>query len=234
MADKGYGQFCPISKAMEILGEKWTLLIVRELLMGGSRFNELQRGLSHISPTLLTKRLNALEQENLVVRRKIPGQKGYEYFPTESCKELMPIMEHIGQWGMRWVRENMGEDDFDLGLLMLYLERSIQPDKLPGRETVLRFNFTDVTDNATWWIVVEEDDVDVCIHDPGKEVDVYFNVELRTMCEVWMGDVSYKAAIADGKLSLVGHTSLTRNVRSWLAPSIFEGIPPAKQIIEPA
>ena len=155
MAESGYGQFCPIAKAMEILGEKWTLLIVRELLMGGTRFNELQRGLTHISPTLLTKRLNTLEEEGLVVRRKIHGQRGYEYFPTESCKELLPIMEQIGSWGMRWARHAMTGEDFDLELLMLYMQRSIDPDKLPGRETVIRFHFTDVEDREyqTWWIV---------------------------------------------------------------------------------
>lgn len=234
MADGGYGQFCPIAKAMEILGEKWTLLIVRELLMGGSRFSEFERGLSHISPTLLTKRLNALEAQNLVVKRKIPGQRGYEYFPTQSCRELLPIVESIGHWGMRWARDNMAEDDYDLALLMLYLQRSIQPEKLPGRETVLRFNFTDATDVPTWWIVVSDGEIDVCIHDPGKEVDVYFNVDLQTMCQLWMGEVSYKRAIADKALTLVGPSALTRNISDWLAPSIFDGIPPAQQILEPA
>ena len=71
-----YGQFCPVAKAMEILGEKWTMLIVRELLMGGTRFNELQRGLSLISPTILTKRLNDLAESGLVIKKKIPGQRG--------------------------------------------------------------------------------------------------------------------------------------------------------------
>ena len=136
-----YGQFCPIAKAMEVLGEKWTLLIIRELLAGTTRFNEFQRALSQISPTLLTKRLQCLEKEGLLVRKRVPGQKGHEYFPTESCRELMPIVEQVGTWGMRWSRDQMSEDDFDLQLLMLYLERSIQPDKLIGNETVIRFNF---------------------------------------------------------------------------------------------
>ena len=136
-----YGQFCPIAKAMEVLGEKWTLLIIRELLAGTTRFNEFQRALSQISPTLLTKRLQCLEKEGLLVRKRIPGQKGHEYFPTESCRELMPIVEQVGTWGMRWARDQMSEDDFDLQLLMLYLERSIHPDKLIGNETVIRFNF---------------------------------------------------------------------------------------------
>ncbi|MGI9294956.1 MAG: winged helix-turn-helix transcriptional regulator [Pseudomonadales bacterium] len=229
-----YQQFCPIAKAMEILGEKWTLLIVRELIMGATRFNEFQRGLGQISPTLLTKRLNLLEQEGLVLRKRIPGQRGYEYFPTEACQELFPVVEQVGVWGMRWARHQMTEDDFDLELLMLYLERSIQPDKLIGKETVIRFNFTDVQDYAHWWVVVTGDDVDVCVHDPGKEVDVYFNACVRVMCEVWMGDVSYKKAIADGKLNLVGPKALTRNVQDWLKPSIFAGIPPANTILEPA
>ena len=234
MPGSGYGQFCPISKAMEILGEKWTLLIIRELLMGGSRFNELQRGLSHISPTLLTKRLQTLEEEGLVVKRKIHGQRGYEYFPTESCKELLPVMEQVGHWGMRWARDSMTGDDFDLELLMLYLQRSINPEKLPGSETVVRFHFTDVEDFQNWWLVVDGDEVDVCVHDPGKEVDVYLNVDLHTMCELWMGDISYRRAIAEEKLQLVGPPALTRNVSAWITPSMFAGIPPVRQIVSPA
>ncbi|MGI9284134.1 MAG: winged helix-turn-helix transcriptional regulator [Pseudomonadales bacterium] len=229
-----YQQFCPIAKAMDLLGEKWTLLIVRELIMGATRFNELQRGLGQISPTLLSKRLNLLEQEGLLLRKRIPGQRGYEYFPTEACQELFPVVEQVGIWGMRWARHQMTEDDFDLELLMLYLERSIQPDKLIGNETVIRFNFTDVEDYSNWWVVVTGDDVDVCVHDPGKEVDVYFNACVRVMCEVWMGDVSYKKAIADGKLNLVGPKALTRNIQDWLKPSIFAGIAPANTILAPA
>ena len=89
-----YGQFCPVAKATEIIGEKWTLLIIRELLMGGSRFNELHRGLSLISPTILSRRLDTLSEHGLVVKKKIPGQRGYEYFPTDSCQELLPIIRN--------------------------------------------------------------------------------------------------------------------------------------------
>lgn len=228
-----YNQFCPIAKAMEVLGEKWTLLLVRDLIMGSTRFNEFQRGLSQISPSLLTKRLNSLEENGLIVRKRIPGQRGYEYFPTQSCMELFPVVEQIGIWGMRWAREQMGEDDYDLSLLMLYLERNLQTDKLVGRETVIRFNFTDVEEFPNWWMVVTGDDVDVCVHDPGKEVDVYFTVTLKVMCELFMGDISYKRAQAENKLKLVGIPALTRNVDSWLKPSIFADIPPASAIVDP-
>ena len=109
-----YGQFCPIAKALEILGERWTLLIVRELLMGSSRFNEMQRGLNLISPTILTKRLNELCNAGIVIRKKIPGQRGYEYFLTEMGRELLPVVTSIGEWGMRWARGKMDDSDLDL------------------------------------------------------------------------------------------------------------------------
>lgn len=230
----GYYQFCPIAKAMEVLGERWTLLLVRELLMGSTRFSEFQRGLSQMSPSLLTKRLVNLEETGLIVRKRIPGQRGFEYFPTPACKELMPVVEQVGHWGMRWAREQLTEEDYDLELLMLYLERSIEPGNLIGNETVIRFNFNDVKEYPNWWIVVKGEEVDVCVHDPGKEVDVYFNVCLKVMCQLWMGDISYRKAVSDGRLQLVGLSELTKNVERWLKPSIFAGIPPAGDIVEPA
>ncbi len=228
----GYNSFCPVAKAMEVLGEKWTLLIIVELLGGSSRFNEIQRGLPTLSPTLLTKRLGSLESEGLIAKRRVHGQRSYEYFPTEACQELAPVVEQVGIWGMRWARHNMGENDYDLDLLMVYLERSIQPDKLIGNETVIRFNFNDVTEYQNWWIVVTNGDVEVCIHDPGKEVDVYFNVGVRVMCNLWMGDISYKQAIKKGDLELVGPTVLTRNVERWLKPNVLAGTQRANAIMD--
>jgi DNA-binding HxlR family transcriptional regulator len=225
-----YGQFCPVAKATEILGEKWTLLIIRELLMGGTRFNVLQRGLSLISPTILTKRLNSLEAQGLVVRKKIPGQRGYEYFPTASCKELLPIIRQIGDWGMRWARTNLTESDYDVELLMLYLQRSIVPENLIGPATVVRFKFTDIRDLSDWWLLVQDRKVDICTSDPGKDVDVYFTTSVRTMAGIWMGDTTYRKAIAEGRLTIVGTSALTRNITAWMGNSIFADIPSAREI----
>ena len=225
-----YGQFCPIAKATEIIGEKWTLLIIRELLMGGCRFNELQRGLSLISPTILSKRLDALSEQGLVAKKKIPGQKGYEYFPTESCKELLPIILALGEWGMRWARSNLTEKDYDVELLMLYLKRSIVPEKLVGKETVVRFRFTDIDQYPDWWLVVRGEEVDLCVKDPGKDVDVYFTSSVRTMADIWMGDSSYRKAMRDGELKLVGDQNLTRNITGWMRNSVFTDLPPAREI----
>jgi DNA-binding HxlR family transcriptional regulator len=225
-----YGQFCPIAKATEILGEKWTILIVRELLMGSSRFSSLQRGLSLISPTMLSKRLDSLESYGLVVKKKIPGQKGYEYFPTKSCEELLPIIKTLGDWGMRWARANLPDKDCDVELLMLYLKRSINPDNLIGNETTIRFKFTDLEEFSTWWIVVEGDDVDICNNDPGKDIDVYFTCNVKTMVQIWMGDTSYKKSLAADDIKIVGPKSLTKDIGSWMQVSIFADMVPASEI----
>jgi len=225
-----YGQFCPIAKATEIIGEKWTLLIIRELLMGGSRFNELQRGLSLISPTILSRRLDALSEQGLILKKKIPAQKGYEYFPTESCQELLPIIRSLGDWGMRWARSNLTEKDYDVELLMVYLKRSIVPSKLIGKETVIRFKFTDIEKFPDWWLVVIGKEIDLCVKDPGKDIDIYFTSSVETMADIWMGDNTYKQAIRDGSLKIVGDRILTHNITAWMSNSVFSDLPSAREI----
>jgi DNA-binding HxlR family transcriptional regulator len=195
-----YGQFCPIAKATEILGEKWTIMIVREILMGATRFNAMQRGLGDISPALLTSRLKSLEQQGMIVRRKITGQKGYEYFPTEACQALLPVLVAMGEWGLCWARHNVLDEDFDVDFLMLYLERSIDPSKLIGSESVIQFKFTDLVEQSDYWLLVRDENVDLCLKNPGKDVDVYFTCTVRTMHDVWMGERTYRDAIKSGDL----------------------------------
>lgn len=225
-----YGQFCPIAKSLELLGEKWTLLILREMHMGASRFNEFQRGLSLISPTILTKRLQDLADAELIIRKKIPGQRGNEYFLTQAGKETLPMLKVIGDWGMRWARGDVRDTDMDVELLMLYLQRSIKTDMLPGNASVIQFKFTDLEKLNNWWLLVKGCDVDICLEDPGKDVDVYLTTDLRTMISCWMGDETYKKAISEKRLKLVGPSVLTRNIQSWISDSLFYGIPPANQI----
>ncbi|MGB4246788.1 MAG: helix-turn-helix domain-containing protein [Pseudohongiellaceae bacterium] len=216
-----YKQFCPIAKASELVGEKWTFLLIREMAMGGRRFSDFQKGMKLISPTMLSKRLNELTENGLVERRKIPGQSGYEYFLSAAGKDLFPVVQQLGEWGMRWARGQMADDELDVELLLLYLSRSINPDKLVGDETTIQFNFTDLDKLSKWWLVVKQDNVDVCLDDPGREVSVWFTTDLRTMVRIWMGDCSYKAAISDKRLILVGPARLTRNVEEWMSSSVF-------------
>ena len=222
-----YGQFCPIAKASEMLGERWTILIIRELIAGGHRFNELQRGLGSISPALLAARLKSLEAEGLVARRRIPGQRTYEYHPTEACSALLPVLIAMGEWGLLWARHTVTPADIDVELLMLYLERSVDPAKLVGNQSVIRFHFKDLPAQRDWWLVVKDRKVDLCLVDPGHDVDVYFFCTVRTMHDIWMGDLSYGEAVTSGALIVEGEPALTRNIRSWLNPSVFAGSPRA-------
>ena len=216
-----YGQFCPIAKATEILGERWTFLIIRELLSGGRRFSELQRGLGYISPALLASRLKSFEADGLIVRRRINGQRGYEYFPTPACEELEPVIFALGEWGMCWARHKLTDADLDVGLLMLYLERSVDPAELPGRETVIQFKFTDFSDQPDWWLLVRDGQVELCISPPGRDVDIFFTTTVRTMHDLWMGDRSQRDAVLAGDLLVEGEPALTRRIGSWLKLSSF-------------
>ena len=216
-----YGQFCPISKATEILGERWTFLIIRELLMGARRFSELQRGLGEISPALLTARLKAFEAEGLVIRRKVNGQRGHEYYPTVACEELKPIIIALGEWGLCWARNTLATDYLDVEMLMLYLERSVDPSALPGEQTVIQFRFNDVPEQRDWWLLIRDGKVDVCITEPGRDVDVFFVTTAKTMSEVWIGDRTYRDAVLAGELIIEGDLALTRRISSWLRPSVF-------------
>lgn len=187
-------------------------------------------GLTQISPTMLSKRLDSLEQHGLLIKKKIPNQKGYAYFPIRSCTELLPIVKSLGDWGMRWARSNLSEKDYDVQLLMLYLQRSVNPNNLIGNETVIRFQFTDISDYPNWWMVVTGSEVDICVNDPGREVDIYFTTSVRTMADVWMGDISYKKAQTDKRMTLVSPKNPINNVGSWMENSMFADLAPASEI----
>ncbi len=221
-----YNQFCPVSKTAEVLGEKWTLLIVRELVLGATRFSKIQRAIPRISPTILNKRLAELQAHGVIVRKRIPEQQGFEYRLTESGRELYPLIVQMAQWGMRWTRSTMSDEDLDVELLMSEIQRRIDPNKLPGGRTVLKFRYTDLSKFAEWWVKIDDGKAELCLEDPGDEVDVYFTTTLRTMTEVWMGDLSLKKAQADGRLKIVGPTSLLRNLRSWFPLYLYADIRP--------
>jgi DNA-binding HxlR family transcriptional regulator len=233
-----YGQFCPIAKATELLGERWTFLIIRELLMGARRFSELKRGLGDISPALLTTRLKTFEAGGLVVRRRIGGHRGFEYVPTAACEALKTVVVAVGEWGLCWARHTLTDDDFDVEFLMYYLERSVDPAQLPGDETVIQFKFTDLSLQRDWWLLVKDGKTEICISSPGRDVDIFLTTTVRTMHDVWMGDRSYREAILAGDLTIEGELALTRRIGTWLRPSIFAAAPrapaPAAAIREPA
>lgn len=225
-----YGQFCPVSKAAALLGEKWALLIIRDLLGGSSRFREFQFGMPKISPTVLTRRLKELCEAGLVARKKIPGRRGHEYFLTAAGRDLEPIIVQLGTWGMHWGRSKLTDDELDVYLLMIAFEKRIDAPRLPGPETVLQFDFNDIDKANRWWIVVRGGTTDLCEDDPGYEPAVYIRSDLRSMSEVYLGDTSIAQARRRGRLEVSGTATLIRNIESWLRPSIFAGIRPKGEL----
>ena len=133
----------------------------------------------------------------MLIKKKIQGQKGHEYFATESCKELLPIFLALGDWGMRWARSNLTTKDYDVELLMLYLQRSIEPEKLPDTETIVQFTFSDMPEKSNWWLVVNDGAVDTCDKNPGKDVDVYFSTTVQAMADIAKSGESGSKRIAN-------------------------------------
>lgn len=221
-----YGQFCPIAKASELLGERWTILILRELLLGSHRYSEFQRALSRISPSLLTKRLKQLEQAGIIVRKLPPGRKAHDYFLTSAGKELSPVIENLAIWGMRWARGQLSDDDLDVEFLMWDIQRRIQVNMLPDGETVFCFIFDDLKQFNNWWLVIRDGDVDVCTENPGKDVDLYISGTLRNLVEVWEGDIEIKAAVRKQLLRTQGSKKLARAMPDWLGINPYAEIRP--------
>ena len=222
----GYGQFCPVSKATEVIGEKWTLLVLRELLLGTTRFNDFQRAISRMSPTLLAKRLRHLEECGIIIRKKISGQKGYEYRLTAAGKELGPLIEVLAVWGMRWARGQMTDDELDVEFLMWDVQRRLQTQHMPDGETVICLVFDELKKYKTWWLLVDGDVVDLCTEDPGKDIDLYLNSSVRTVVEVWEGDLDIRAALRDKSIRAHGPRHLIRTMPDWFGMCLYKEVRP--------
>lgn len=222
---KGYGQFCPVAMASEIFAERWTPLILRELLAGETRFNAIRRGVPLMSRTLLARRLRELEDAGVVETRAIPGARGREYRLTTSGQEFQQLVDALGVWGQRWGTAQFQEEHLDVGVLMWNIRRRIDRSRLPGRRVVVRFEFHGVSPQCrklrTWWLVLEPSDVDLCLKDPGFDVDLVVTADAATMARVWMGEVALTRAIGDRGVRLDGPRELVRAFPGWLLLSHY-------------
>jgi DNA-binding HxlR family transcriptional regulator len=212
-----YGQFCPVAKAMEVLDERWTLLVIRELLLGSRHFNELRRGVPKMSPALLSKRLRSLERAGVVGRSDVGGRTLYTL--TERGRELEPIVNALGLWGLRWIGD-LGEEDLDPHLLMWDIRRTIPVEAWPRARTVVAFSFDDVPrKDAAWWVVVAGGEVDICDYDPGYDVAVEVRCSLEALTRIWRGELSWPGAVKAGRVELDGPAEARRAVPTWLGRS---------------
>ena len=221
-----YGQFCPVALASEILTRRWTPLVVRELLCGSPRFNEIRRGVPRMSPSLLSTRLDELQDAGIVERVSVEGSEYDEYRLTPAGEELRPIVEGLGTWGRRWISGDLTDEELDVELLMWDVRRRIDVERAPRGRTVVHFRFHDEPENRRdYWVVVEADgEVDLCVKDPGYEVDLEVVTDVATMTGVWVGDLRFAEVLRRGDVELRGSPQLRRSFPEWLGLSLFAGV----------
>lgn len=230
---KGYGQYCPVAKGAEVFAERWTPLVLRELLLGSTHFSDLHRGVPQMSRSLLSLRLRQLEETGVVEREQ--GRHGPEYHLTEAGREFAPIIRALGEWGQRWFHPKFDRNELDVTLLMWDMRRCVKVDAFPSGQTAVQFDFTDMpASKSKWWLVSDGEEVDLCPTDPGFAVGLYVATNLRTMTRVFMGDISLKAAISAGHIEVDGPRELCRRLERWLGLSGFAGIEDARRGAAPA
>jgi DNA-binding HxlR family transcriptional regulator len=218
--ESGYGQFCTVARGAEILCERWTPLVVRELLCGSKRFNDLHRGVPRMSTSLLARRLHTLEEAG-VVRRTAVG-KVWEYGLTEAGEELRPIVMALGHWGSKWIGSRLRDDELDAGLLLWDMRRSMHVDQCPPQGLVVHFVLPDArAGERSWWLVVEAGAVDLCRDDPGRDVTLVVQASLRALTEVWAGERTPQAAQLSRDIRVEGDRRCAAQLWQWLGTSPF-------------
>ena len=222
MEQRGYKQFCPVAMASELLCSRWTMVLLRELVAGSTRFNDLRRGVPKMSPTLLSQRLKELEAAGVIDRRALKSEKGvFEYHLTESGQDLRAVVEAVGFWGQRWMEAKQSLKNLDPSLLMWDMRRNLNPTPLPDRRTVIQFLYRELpVSKRSWWLIVEPpSEVDLCWTDPGFDVDLYVSTDLRTMTAIWMGLTTVKKE--SQKFALTGDQDIASKIQTWLGLSPF-------------
>lgn len=213
-----YGQFCPVAKAAEIIATRWTPLILREMILGSSHFNDIHRGVPLMSRTLLSARLKDLERLGVIKRVLSKSRNAKEYRLTRMGDELKPIVIALGAWGQKWVESAYESDDWDAGVLMWDIRRRINVQTIRTQKTVIQFDFDDAPkEMKRWWIVVENGEVDLCQRDPGFDVDLYVTSDVRTLSRVWIGQRRLSKEIVADRIYLSGDKRLIGSIAKWFS-----------------
>jgi DNA-binding HxlR family transcriptional regulator len=215
-----YGQYCPVAKAAELLGDRWTVLIVREMSFGVSRFNELERCLPGISRSVLAQRLRHLERIGIVRREPHTDGRGHAYRLSEAGIALKPVLRSLGEWGARFAFGDPVPEELDPDLLMRWISRHVARDLLPERRTVAQFQLL----RRTYWLVLEREEVSVCRQDPGFDTDVLVTADPATLYDVYLGRSSLSRAVAAGLVTLSGQASKVRAFPRWFTWSAYAPI----------
>ncbi len=209
---RSYHQYCPIAMAAEVLGDRWTLLIVRELLAGGDRFNELQRGLPGISRSVLAQRLRFLQREGVVVR--MDEEPGTRYELTAAGRELAEVLETFSRWGARWALRELRSDELDPARLLWSMHRRLRQDRLPEGRTVVEFRFVGCLRDRLW-LVIEEGKGSVCLKPPGPEPDLVVTSAIESLYSAWLHQVPLQGEVRAGRIRAEGPRPFARGWTEW-------------------
>lgn len=222
---KGYGQFCPVAVASEIFAERWTPLILRELFSGSRRFNEIRCGMPLISRTLLAQRLHQLEDAGVIESAPLRTGRGREYRLTKAGDDFREVVERLGEWGQRHAAQQFAPDNLDPALLMWAMHRRIDVSRLPAPRVVVRFELRGVPPRCwpmrTCWLVLEPSGVDVCMKDPGFEVDLMIHADVGALARVWAGHLVWAEAVRSGDIKVKGPRAIVQAFPGWLQLSHF-------------
>ncbi len=210
-----YKQYCPVARASEILADRWTPLIVRELMAGSHRFNQIERGLPGISRSLLVSRLRELEASGVVERRCPPRSRIAEYQLTDAGSDLKRVIEALGTWGVAWAFGEPAPEELDAGLLIWKMHQRINRELLPDGRTVVEFDFTGPRGRRVW-LLLERREVSVCVMPPGFDSDLVVRADLAFFYRVWLCQTDYDAALRSGGVVVEGVPALARQLPRWL------------------
>jgi DNA-binding HxlR family transcriptional regulator len=224
---RGYGEFCPIAKAAEVLAERWTPLIIRELMIS-TRFSEIEQGLPGIPKSLLVQRLRSLERAGVLVRETGANGRSAEYRLTQAGEEITDVIVRMGEWGQRWANDPIDPADLQPAQLVWYMRHSLNLDRLPERRVVVELEFRGHR-KARYWLVLDREEPSVCLKHPGFDVDVFMTADTMALHQVWLGRLRFQDAARSGLIELEGPSDLVRAFPSWLRGSVFAHISPAPQ-----
>jgi DNA-binding HxlR family transcriptional regulator len=224
----GYGQFCPVAMACEVFARRWTPIILRELLSGAELFNDIHRGAPLISRPLLARRLRELEAAGVLTIEPLDRGRGHRYRLTAAGEEFRSVLASLGAWGQRWTRR-VERHNLDPGLLVWNMRRRVALERLPPRRVVTCLRFRGMAPGQrgprTFWLILEREQVDLCVSDPGFEVDLYVDADLDAMTRVWLGDLPFETALRARKVELLGAREMVRAFPSWWLLSPYAAVP---------
>jgi DNA-binding HxlR family transcriptional regulator len=211
---RAYGQYCPVAKATEIFADRWTPLIIREMLDGISHFNDLERGLPGISRSLLAERLRRLERARVIKRSVAPNGHATQYHLTPAGQELKAVIEGLGQWGARWAFHDPEPAELDPALLMWWMRRRVQRNQLPPQRLVVQFDFRGQR-TGSYWLVMKPAEVSVCLQHPGFSIDLLVTADIAACYQVVFSRLPLAEAMRTGLIELDGPTPLVRAFPTW-------------------